>query len=199
MAVIETKFSIGDVVYRAGTHTTVKMHDCPDCLGSRKWKATSPAGGEYEFGCPRCCASYVSNDALSLRYTEFDASVQRLTIGSVRTDSTKDHGNEYMCLETGVGSGSLYYEADLFHSEEEAFVAAKAKAAAANLNVEWVAKLYDKTLKLSDYELSNAVLKAASDSITETNVKFRSFWDEVEWSDSAAEIKEAVEKFRAAA
>lgn len=36
---IETKFSIGDVVYYATTTTETKEHECPDCLGTRKWKA----------------------------------------------------------------------------------------------------------------------------------------------------------------
>ena len=52
--IIQTKFSIGDVVYFADTIIETKMHDCPDCLGTRKWKAISPAETEYTFDCPRC-------------------------------------------------------------------------------------------------------------------------------------------------
>lgn len=164
MATIETKFNIGDVVYKAWTTTVRKQHPCPDCNGSRKWKAVSPAGGEYEFGCPRCGGGYQSDRDLSLDYSEFAPSVQRLTIGSVRTNSASDDRSvEYMCRETGVGSGTIHSEADLFHTEEEAMRAAEVKAKAQNANTEWVVKQYDKSLSLSDYQIENAALKSAKD------------------------------------
>ena len=87
MAVIETKFSVGDVVYSAGTTTTRKQHPCPDCKGERKWNVTSPAGGEYTIGCPRCTACFMSDRDLSLDYTAHVPIVQRRTIGSVQFNS----------------------------------------------------------------------------------------------------------------
>ena len=110
MAELKTKFSIGDAVYHASTTTTKKQHPCPDCLGSRKWSATSPAGGSYQFGCPRCGGGYRSEDALSLDYTQFVPIVRKLTIGSVRVDTSDNRPVSYMCRETGVGSGSVYAE-----------------------------------------------------------------------------------------
>lgn len=154
MAIIETKFSISDVVYYASTTTERKQHPCPDCLGTKKWKATSPAGGEYEFTCPRCSTSYRSEHDLSLDYSVFVPSARRLTIGSVRTDSAGK--TQYMCVETGIGSGSLYDETRLFSTEDEALIAAQALANAANNGgVPWVAQQYNKALGVSAYQLND--------------------------------------------
>lgn len=166
MATLTTKYSIGDIVWRAGTTTERKQHPCPDCHGARKWKATSPAGGEYEFRCPRCSASYSSDHDMSLAYTASVPAVQRLTIGSIQYNTepgSYDHGARYMCRETGVGSGSVYNEDELFETEEAAEAAAKIKAAMQDANVEWIAKLYNKTLEISDYELESAKLKQANE------------------------------------
>lgn len=165
MATLTTKYAVGDVVWRAATTTVRKRHDCPDCLGSGKWSAKSPAGGEFEFSCPRCSASYQSDRDLSLAYTAHAPLVQRLTIGSIRVNThpgSHDSGNSYMCVETGVGSGSVYNESDLFETEAEALVAADAMARLADTSNEWVVALYNKTLSLSDYEIDSAKLKLAN-------------------------------------
>lgn len=166
MAVIETKYSVGEVVWHASTTTERKQHPCPDCNGSRKWKAISPAGREYEFGCPRCSTRYQSNDVLSLDYTSACPLVHKRTIGSVRHDSHKFGGGsetQYMCHETGIGSGNLYNEESLFPSEAEALVAAQAMADKSNQTTEWIVTLYNKTLEISDYQLENALIKQAAD------------------------------------
>jgi len=199
MAVIETKFSIGDVVYRAGIVPTTKQHPCPDCKGERKWKAISPAGTEYEFTCPRCSTSFQSNRDLSLRYQSYEPSITRLTIGSVKVDTHEERGNQYMCVETGVGSGSVYYESDLFTSHEEATTVAKLKASEADTKVEWVAKLYDTTLSLSDYELTNAEREANKAAHSALMSKIRDFFDDLEWSDDVDAMRKRVEEFRNAA
>ena len=166
MATITTKYSIGDEVWHATTHMETKRHPCPDCLGEGRWKAISPAGTEYSFGCPRCVASYTSYNNISLKYAAYAPSARRLTIGSVRYNSnphSSESGTEYMCHETGVGSGSVYYENKLFETEEEALAAAQLMANNANSTTDWVVKLYDRTLEISDYQLEHAVLKDAAD------------------------------------
>ena len=106
---ISPKYEIGDKVWRAYTTVEHFQHDCPDCLGEKEWKAESPAGTKYTFPCPRCSSMYQSNSALSLKYRKFVPSTQLLTIGSVRLDTAdKDHPVSYMCVETGVGSGSIH-------------------------------------------------------------------------------------------
>lgn len=166
MATITTKYSVGDVVYFANTTTEKRRHPCPDCNGVGKWKAVSPAGGEYEFSCPRCSASYNSDRDLMLDYQAFAPYVQKLTIGSIQVNTAKgswDSGARYMCHETGVGSGTVYDEARLFSTEQEARVAAQSFAEEQNTTVHWVVKQYDKTLKVSDYQLESAALKLAEE------------------------------------
>lgn len=159
---IETKYSVGDVVWLATSETKEFRHQCPDCLGSRKWKAESPAGGSYEFACPRCASSYMSDRDLSLTYTQFVPVARRLTIGSVRTDSADVvRPVEYMALETGEGSGNVYAEAVLHDNEDAALIAARAMATKQNSEVEWIVKQYDKALQLCDYQLKDAQVELA--------------------------------------
>lgn len=166
MATLTTKYSVGDVVYHASTITTKKQHPCPDCKGERKWKASSPAGGEYEFDCPRCLSRYMSDRDLSLDYSAFEGCTSRLTIGSIQVntaDGSWDKGNRYMCLETGVGSGTVYNEIDLYPTEEEALEAGKFKASLANSETKWVVEQYNRSLSLSDYQIDNAILRLAKE------------------------------------
>lgn len=196
MATIETKFSIGDLVYKAWTTTVSKQHPCPDCNGSRKWKAVSPAGGEYEFTCPRCTTRFQSDRDLSLTYSEFAPSVHKLTIGSVRTDtSSTDRPVEYMCRETGIGSGTIHSEADLFPTEEEAMRAAEMKAKLQNTTTEWVVKQYDKSIELSDYQLENAVLKSAKDQKISHSVDLQMFFDDLRSCETISAVTETIDGF----
>jgi len=132
-------------------------------------------------------------------YQAFDPSVSKLTIGSVRVDTSDERGTSYMCIETGVGSGSIYYESDLFSTHDEAMTVATLKAAEADKGVEWVAKLYDKTLALSDYELTNAEREANNAAHSQAMIRIRDFFDALEWSDDTEAMREAINKFREAA
>lgn len=168
MAVIETKFSVGDKVWHAGVTTETRQHPCPDCKDERKWQAVSPAGYEYTFACPRCSTSFASHDELSLKYTAHVPSLRRLTIGSVRHDSHSGtfadrERNSYMCVETGVGGGSVYYESDLFETEEDARIAAELKSAKADSEMKHIAERYTRSLEVSDYQLDSALLKEAKE------------------------------------
>ena len=171
MATLETKYSIGDVVYFASTIIERRHHDCPDCLGSREWKAVSPAGAEYSFACPRCAGGYMSNNELSLSYSAHSPIASKLTIGSVRYDSTEECAS-YMCCETGVGSGSVYREKDLFPTEEAALEAAKIKAEEANSKTLWIVEKYNKALAISDYQLHTAEMKLAREEMRRVGSMF---------------------------
>lgn len=202
MAVLTTKYSVGDVVYRASTTTISKKHPCPDCKGARKWKVTSPAGGEYEFACPRCSARYNNDRDLTLDYSQFTPSVIKLTIGSVQYNSAPssyDYGARYMCVETGIGSGSVYIETDLFPSEAEALVAAQAKANEQNATTEWVVTRYNKSLEISDYQLDSAILKKAKDSELRASSllwNLSDLFSRIEESDDKDAILEAVDEYK---
>ena len=198
MATIQTKFSVGDVVWRAGTTTKKHQHPCPDCLGSRKWTATSPAGKSFEVSCPRCGGGYQSNRDLSLDYTLFAPFVERLTIGSVRTN-TEDE-TEYMCRETGVGSGSVYRERDMFATREGAKAAAKIKADLNNQGgVAWVAKQYDHIAKFCDYELKDAAIKSANDQRVRISVRTQMLLEDLDAAETINDVRRAVTAWREAA
>lgn len=202
MATITTKYSVGDVVYHAGLTTERKQHACPDCMGTRRWQAVSPAGEEYSFACPRCSVSYLSNDDLSLNYTAHVPHVTKLTIGSVQFNSAAgswDAGARYMCLESGVGSGTVYEEGRLHETEQAALAAAEAQAAHQNRTSEWVVKLYNKALELSDYQMGSASIESAKAEKSRASSMLWNLSDlfaEIEEASDKDEILEAVEDYK---
>lgn len=193
---LTTKFGIGDTVYWATTIIVQKQHPCPDCLDTKSWNAISPAGVEYTFPCPRCSASYMGNNDLSLKYSVHEATCQKMTVGSVRVDTHDDKPNSYMCRETGVGSGSVYYENDLFATEEEAMQAAKAKAVSRTESSEWMVEQYGKSLSLSDYEMTNAERKQNKADRQAWTDKYRELLYALDDCTSLEEVRIEVEKFR---
>lgn len=202
MAVISTKYSVGDIVYHACIATERKQHPCPDCKGEKRWKAISPAGGEYNFSCPRCSAQFNSDRDLTLDYSAFAPRVGKLTIGSIQVNTAEtsyDHGNRYMCRETGIGSGTVYNETDLFPTEEEASAAAKIKAALQTSSTEWMVKLYDKSLSVSDYQLENAALNKAKDEQSRARSllwNIGDLFEKIEAAEDKDEILEAVNDYK---
>lgn len=142
---ITTKFSNGDRVWRAYTNwQPVGERDCEECKGTGRLKIE---GKSLTIPCPERCRSG------KFPIYNFAPLAKQLTIGQVRiaiTDSpgTSNHwgsvtsydgeGNtnyspiqkreeQYMCVETGIGSGSLYPAEDLFATEAEALDYAKVK------------------------------------------------------------------------
>ena len=174
MAELKTRYGIGDTVWAAQLTTERKRHPCPDCKGTTAWKALSPAGYEYTFTCPRCSARYCGHREASLDYTLYVPRTEQLTIGSVRVDTNdKEHPVSYMCRETGVGSGTVWYEEKLFLSSEEALSAAQTEADQNNAKTEWIVKEYDDSLAVSDYELKATFQigceRAARDALSEAH------------------------------
>lgn len=160
MGSIAAKYQVGDVVFYADAHMVQKQLPCPDCLGSGKWQAISPGGMGYLIPCPRCSARFHSNHELSLTYNAYEASVVTRTIGSVRYDSASDNPFQYMCRETGVGSGILYNEDSLHATREEAEIAARAIAVRQDRHIETEGKKYHGLLEVCDYQLDLAGTKA---------------------------------------
>ncbi len=199
MAILETKYSVGDVVYFATTISTKKRHSCPDCLGTGKWSAKSPAGGDFEFRCPRCSRSYMQNAELSLDYTSFEPMVEVRTIGSVRVDTAHgehDSRASYMCLETGVGSGTVYNEDRLIETEDDAFIKAKTLAQSQNEKITWVAERYNQTLDISDYQLESATLKLSGEMVSRARSRLWNLnylFENIREADSKEAILEYVE------
>ena len=119
----QPRFAIGQKLWIAHTHTRQVQLPCPDCHDSKKWPITSPAGDAFEIACPRCAYSHSgrTRDVLgSLVYSEYAPYARELTVGSVRIDTHDENPIHYMCVETGVGSGTLYREKECFGTEPEA-------------------------------------------------------------------------------
>lgn len=195
MATITTKFSVGDTVYHAWTTTERKRHPCPDCLGERKWQTKSPAGREYQFDCPRCSTSYISERDLSLDYSVFAPCVHKLTIGQVRAQTGSEMRSEYMCHETGVGSGTIYRETDLFATEEEALQAADIKAKMNNAEVPWVVEQYNRSLRVCDYQISDASLKIDHDRLAQRRIVLNYLVEDIRGCISIEEVQREIDKF----
>lgn len=135
----QPKYDIGDTVYCASTRNAQHTLPCPDCLDTKKWKVITPGGDTLEADCARCIGRYSYSDIPSLDYLKHVGSVSKLTIGSIRIDTDRKprswpHSGpvQYMCVETGVGSGNLYNEEQLWREEHEAQADAEQMAAEAN-------------------------------------------------------------------
>lgn len=121
MSELKSKFSIGDSVYSCDVNWSQKHIPCPDCLGTGEWKVICPSGEEFQHGCNTCYGGFSGSSGKVSLY-EDQAFIKNVTIGSIQYDSNDSDGNffRYMCIETGVGTGRVYYEKNLFHTEEEA-------------------------------------------------------------------------------
>ena len=123
---IEHKVEIGDTVYLARPTRAPITVECPDCRGTREWTVSAPGREDWVVGCQTCYRhGYPWGSRGTVEYAGFSSHVEELTIGSVRLNTADDRPVSYMCTETGVGSGSVYYETDLFATHEDAAEAAE--------------------------------------------------------------------------
>jgi len=92
---------------------------CPDCLGTKEWRVLLPSGEEFQHDCRTCSRGYYSEGRVA-EYGDRGIVVER-TIGSIRVDTADENRPvSYMCCETGVGSGTVYDEKNLFLTKQEA-------------------------------------------------------------------------------
>jgi len=156
---------------------------------------TSPAGETYAFSCPRCCYQYSDREQLSLSYITFHPYVKTLTIGSVRIDTHDENPVSYMCRETGVGSGSIYNENSLYPTHDEAMAAAKEQAESSFKNTEWVAKLYNRTLEVSQHSMLKAVEFTSEKKLNELGWAVRWLIEGLEDCETMEQVKREIEKY----
>jgi hypothetical protein len=117
---IETKYSIGDLVYRPYVDVGRVREVCPDCVGQCTWFVVLPCGEELFIKCPTCKHGYDG----SLGWIEEYAAtgrVQYLFVRSVDFDSSRDGANqEYKCYEAGEDGCWTCSEGELFSNPAEA-------------------------------------------------------------------------------
>lgn len=192
------KYRNGARVWQASTTTQRSDLPCPDCLGTKRWRVTTPAGSELEAECQRCASYGAIRNVPSLTSLKHIATVRGLTIGSVEIKSSVswegDAKIKYMCIETGVGSGSVYNEHDLFETEDAACAVAEGMANLANTKEAAKPERIEQ-MTFSHLSLHDAKLKAADDAIWGAWYRYRALRDDVEKalgddSRSAAELRE---------
>lgn len=132
MSDFQPRFAIGDRVWVAEPHHEHKRYPCPDCNDTKKWKAENAAGEVFMFSCPRCQRSSGLSDPFRLDYYVWTPHARLLTIGQIEGMCVVDGAGtrtefKYMCTETGVGSGLVYREDQLFLTEKEALAEAQKK------------------------------------------------------------------------
>jgi hypothetical protein len=113
------KFKIGDKVFVAFSYKEAVPIQCPDCRGKLVWSVTCPSGEKFTVPCHTCQIGY-SGCCGTINEWRQKPKVEQMTIGSVRFDSNAASPVSYMCVETGVGSGSVYGEERVFDNEIDA-------------------------------------------------------------------------------
>lgn len=130
---IQPKFEIGQKVFCARIgYGSVKVQ-CPDCLGQKKWLVKTPSGEEWDHDCNTCRQGYYGSSGTVESWGDHER-IEMLTIGSIRIDTQdKERPISYMCEETGIRSGSVYNEQEMFsdRSDAESWCAAELPKVAA--------------------------------------------------------------------
>lgn len=123
---IQPKFEKGQTVFSASVGWSERKIQCPDCLGQKEWTVSCPSGEVFKHPCRTCTYGWQTTGLVS-EWGDHARIVER-TIGSIRIDTGDvERPVSYMCVETGVGTGSIYDEAHVFaeRSEAEAWCASE--------------------------------------------------------------------------
>lgn len=91
----EPKYAVGQTLWYADTVREITKLPCPDCLGAKTWRVETPAGGNYEVPCQRCCGghvTYTSQDLASLEYPVWKGVARSLAPKGVEVRSKTDIG-----------------------------------------------------------------------------------------------------------
>ena len=124
---IETRFSVGDAVWRAGCERSPEKVVCADCAGTGQWLVTM-ASGTFHTHCATCECGWDKGSGYVNVY-DYRPVLEPMTIGQVRIEAGGSQKVQYMCKESGVGSGTLWSDSVLFATREEAEAAAGAEVA----------------------------------------------------------------------
>lgn len=122
---IETKYSLGDRVWKISQDRLRVWERCTFCDGFERPKSAFTDATEIvgcdgkKRRCPECFGDGGYHRAQKLAW----GIGSELTIGLVEYRFRKGETKEsYMCIETGVGGGTIHYVDSLYPSEKEAQV-----------------------------------------------------------------------------
>lgn len=115
---LSPKYGVGQNVWVAEVRDDIQNTTCPDCLGTKHWPVTVPGGDTFDLECATCRYGYEVRGYLTTHVTIVIAT--SMTIGSVRTDTaSEDRPIGYMMEQTGVGTGRVWDETDVFATEAD--------------------------------------------------------------------------------
>lgn len=165
---LESKYNFGDIVYSATTESREVRDVCPECNGAKGFEVV---GKSFKAVCRRCKYNGYGDPTGYIPRYERIPSFRRLTIGQIRFEVTDSPGTDsmfdnykpqkgrveqYMAVETGIGSGSVYYVESLFDSAEQALVHGKIlvveEAQRAAEEIERQQKRHSEYLEIADAE-----------------------------------------------
>lgn len=120
--IMQSKFNLGDKIYLLGglyiDYPNKHHKECNVCSSTGQ----VTINGET-FCCPKCNGE-VRTDYSVQYYRRNKPSPVAYTIGQIEVKVQKNKTEiQYMCKETGVGSGTIYYEDECFATYEEAVLA----------------------------------------------------------------------------
>lgn len=119
--IMQSKFNLGDKIYiLGGLHIDYpkKHKECTACSST----GIITINGEA-FWCPKCGAKFETDFSVS-HYHRGKPCPVAYTIGQISVKVQEDKVEiQYMCKETGVGSGTVYCENECFATYEEAVLA----------------------------------------------------------------------------
>lgn len=132
------RFAIGATVYTAGIETEQRAFPCPDCLGTRKWEITTPAGTKAEMGCMRC-GEWISTGLPDLKYVVAAPKVHTHQISgvTVKLGQPVEYATAaHYVLREAQPPGSSWSELIIHETHEAALAEAEAKATIKNLEIQ---------------------------------------------------------------
>ena len=116
---LNTKYDLGDRIWtikKQGVKEWVRCTACPGYespVSSFEKRTTVVLGNGEEYTCPECRGDGGAYVHMGLEWVPD----RELTVGQVGvTLSEQNREERYMCKETGVGSGSVYFEEKIFPS-----------------------------------------------------------------------------------
>lgn len=117
---IETKFSLGDVVVPISQGSEIVGDPCPECDGTGMLALAK--GGEVRCQNRHCWNGLVNRTQVhpwAIRRDDISG------VGKISAERWMEYAREqsetrYMLAATGIGSGRLWYERDLFFNVEDA-------------------------------------------------------------------------------
>jgi hypothetical protein len=89
---VKPRFQIGDEVFVPRTVRTNKdeVVTCPECLGERTWKVTTPTGEEFPVGCRRCERGWDGPTGRVPAPHQWVAEVEAVVVRQVELNERKD-------------------------------------------------------------------------------------------------------------